>query len=114
MNAAGNENIAIGYQALYNNLVIDTPQPPIITIHDNNVEVGRIDIVDGTLKFTGKADEAAKMFFEHTLKNMCDNYINGKLRQFNEDVERRVKEELSKYDNYRIKITYKENNMVNV
>lgn len=36
---------------------------------------GTFRIIDGVLCFDGNMDESARIFFEHYLKPMCDNYI---------------------------------------
>ena len=46
---------------------------------DNRTVVGKLTVVDGELRFTGNADEAAKVFFDHVLKRVCDEYISGVL-----------------------------------
>ena len=46
---------------------------------DNRTIVGKLAVVDGELRFTGNADEAAKVFFDYVLKRVCDEYISGVL-----------------------------------
>ena len=41
-------------------------------------EVGRLDFEGNEMKFTGKADEAAEVFFSEFLKNLCDAYLADK------------------------------------
>jgi hypothetical protein len=42
-----------------------TPAPPDCFIFaDEGKEIGRLSWADGTLSFTGNADESAKVFFE--------------------------------------------------
>ena len=43
-------------------------------------EIGKLDWSSGTLKFTGKADESAKVFFDF-LKEYVDKYIEAKLKK---------------------------------
>jgi hypothetical protein len=38
--------------------------PPLFSFHDGSAEVGRIEIIDGQMQFTGNADEAAKVMFK--------------------------------------------------
>lgn len=40
----------------------------IFTIHLDDEEVGRMDMIDGKMVFTGNADESAKIFFEAMIK----------------------------------------------
>jgi hypothetical protein len=66
-----------------------SPQPKyILQFHgqDPNEIVGRIEIEDGELRFTGSADESAKMFFGQILKPMCDDYISNEMAQRTEIV----------------------------
>jgi len=86
----------------------------VVSFHDNNGEVGRIEFSSGVIKFVGNAEESAKLFFENLLKNIVDRYVNEKLSSFNDDVQKAVKEELNKYDGYRIKISYKKTDMINL
>lgn len=37
--------------------------------------IARLWVEDGLMHFEGNMDQAAKMFFEHYLKPICDNYI---------------------------------------
>lgn len=48
---------------------------------DNSTVVGELAIVDDELRFTGNADEAAKVFFDNVLKRVCDEYIINTLAQ---------------------------------
>lgn len=43
--------------------------------------VGRIEIVNGEFRFTGYANESAKIFFEQVLKPMCDEYIRNEIEK---------------------------------
>lgn len=54
-----------------------------IQFHGQNPSevVGRIEIVNGEFQFVGIADESAKIFFEHVLKPMCDEYIRNEIEK---------------------------------
>ena len=47
----------------------------IIFSDETNAEIGKLEITKEGLKFTGKADESAKVFFDCCLKNLVDEYI---------------------------------------
>lgn len=49
-----------------------------ISFGDEHGEVGRLTFSDNQIHFTGKADEAAKQFFDY-LKQYVDGYIKEKL-----------------------------------
>lgn len=38
-------------------------------------EIGRLEFIGKEIKFTGNTDEAAKVFFNYFLKNLCDGYL---------------------------------------
>ncbi len=40
----------------------------IFTINIDDEEVGRLDLVDGKMVFTGNADESARIFFNSVIK----------------------------------------------
>lgn len=44
-------------------------------------QVGLITVENDQLVFTGNADEAARLFFDHALKPMVDAYIEGRLSE---------------------------------
>ena len=47
----------------------------------DNKKIGCLTFGRQTIKFTGKADESAKRFFEMYLKGFVDNYIKEKLKK---------------------------------
>lgn len=63
-----------------NNVFLDsTPVPTSVTFtNDGGEEVGRISIEKDGLKFTGKADKSARVFFDYFLKGIVDNYLKEK------------------------------------
>ena len=63
------------------NLSIANLQPSYtMTFHDDKGEIGGFDWGDGELKFTGKAEESAKVFFDF-LKPYVDIYIREQLER---------------------------------
>ncbi|KKN56445.1 hypothetical protein LCGC14_0572180 [marine sediment metagenome] len=62
-----------------NALLIDNSiqQSFIVSFYDGDEEVGRLETVDGELRFTGRADKSAELFFNHFLKGLCDQYLRG-------------------------------------
>jgi hypothetical protein len=52
-----------------------------MAFNNNNSEVGKLSWGEGELKFTGNADDAAKLLFEHLLKPYVDQYIAKELEQ---------------------------------
>lgn len=65
-----------------NNLSFETFTPPnSITFHNGGSEVGRLEFTKEGMKFTGKADESAKVFFDNYLKGLVDDYIKDLLRK---------------------------------
>lgn len=45
-----------------------------MAFHKDDQEIGRMEWNDGVMKFTGKAEESAKVFFEY-LKPLMDDYL---------------------------------------
>lgn len=45
-------------------------------LNKENKIVGKLDWSDGTMKFTGDADESGKVFFENMIKHYIRPYIN--------------------------------------
>ena len=57
------------------------PAPHVMTFHnEKGVEVGRLDF-EKEMKFTGNADESAKIFFDHILKGYVDDYIKEQIKK---------------------------------
>jgi len=52
-----------------------------MAFNNNNSEVGKLSWREGELKFTGNADDAAKLLFERLLKPYVDQYIAKELEQ---------------------------------
>ena len=50
-----------------NALLIDNSiqQSFIVSFYDGDEEVGRLETVDGEVRFTGRADKSAELFFNH-------------------------------------------------
>ena len=46
-----------------------------VTFSNGNGEVGRLEFDGNEMKFIGKADKAADVFFNHFLKSLCDQYL---------------------------------------
>lgn len=44
---------------------------------DEHEEIGCLDFSTGVLKFDGKAEESAKIFFEAILKDLVDEYLKN-------------------------------------
>lgn len=56
--------------------------PNNITFHnEKGKEVGRLEFGEKGMKFTGNADESAKVFFDHFLKGYVDDYIKDLLKK---------------------------------
>ena len=56
------------------------PTPHDITFHnEDNKEVGRLEFTKEGMKFTGNADESAKIFFDLFLKGYVDEFIKDLL-----------------------------------
>lgn len=51
------------------------PVDTIIFTDTTPREIGRITWADGEFKFTGKANKAARQFFDVHLKNLIDSYL---------------------------------------
>ena len=65
-------------------LCLETSAPPnSITFDGKDGEMGRLEFTKEGMKFTGKADESAKIFFDHFLKGYVDSYIKDLLRKGN-------------------------------
>jgi len=57
-----------------------TPPHNMTFTNEKGDEVGRLDF-EKEMKFTGNADESAKIFFEHFLKGYVDDYIKDLLKK---------------------------------
>lgn len=69
--------------------IVEPPIEPLVTLTPDytirffreNEEVGCLDFSDGTLKFSGQADEAARIFFEACLKQIVDQYLQDQRKE---------------------------------
>ena len=60
----------------------DVYTPPNAIVFDNeNKEVGRLEFTKDGMKFTGNADESAKIFFDLFLKGYVDEFIKDLLKK---------------------------------
>jgi len=61
---------------------IDAYAPPnSIVFGGESGEAGKLEFTKEGMKFTGNADESAKIFFDHFLKGYVDNYIKDLLKK---------------------------------
>lgn len=74
----------MGYESKnikYKDVCIELPPPPtsVSFFGGDGKVVGTLSFGDDIMKFEGEADKSAKIFFEHYLKPIIDNYIRNKL-----------------------------------
>ena len=56
-------NDPISFQSV-DETVFHVPKPTCLIFTDESKEIGKLSWEDGTFRFTGNADESAKVFFE--------------------------------------------------
>lgn len=64
--------------------------PPLLSFHDSQEVVGRLQIVDGAVTFEGNADASAKIFIDHVIARYDAEL--SRLRKENADMLARLKQ----------------------